>query len=147
MKRKISIDEKFGFVYFDIVLFIAVMLLLSGCSGTKDIEHVYHHDTVYRNSVVHDSTYVDRWHTEYQKGDTIFVTNEVTKWKYVTKTDTAYKTVVDVQEKVVEKVVEKKVRVWWPLWVALGLIGGVALVEFGLDWIAKREDRYDREDR
>ena len=143
MKRKISIDEKLGFVYFGIVLFIAVMLLLSGCSGTKDIEHVYHHDTVHRNSVVHDSTYVDRWHTEYQKGDTIFVTNEVTKWKYVTKTDTAYKTVVDVQEKVVEKVVEKKVRVWWPLWVALGLIGGVVLVEFGLGWLEKKEEEIE----
>ena len=26
--------------------------------------------------MVHDSTYIDRWHTQYEKGDTVFVTNE-----------------------------------------------------------------------
>ena len=89
---------------------------------------VYVHDTSYQTKEVHDSTYIDRWHTIIQKGDTIFVTDEVTKIKYVTKTDTAYKVVEKpvVVSKTETVEVERPLR-WWQkglMWMGLmGLIG------------------------
>lgn len=67
--------------------------MLTGCSCLRQTVEVpvYIHDTTYTAKEVHDSTYVDRWHTIEVKGDTIFVTNEVTKTKIVTKIDTAYR--------------------------------------------------------
>jgi phosphate/sulfate permease len=56
--------------------------------------------------------------------------------------DTAYKTVVDVQNVEVEKIVEKKVYVWWPCWVVLGIaiaLGLWWLVEHTINNIAKKE--------
>lgn len=67
---------------------------LSGCKNWRTItveKPVYIHDTTQMVKEVHDSTYIDRWHTEYQKGDTIFVTDEVTKIVTKIKIDTAYK--------------------------------------------------------
>ena len=68
-------------------------LLLAGCRTAKVIEQVpvEVHDTVYQKMVQRDSVFVDRWHSVEVKGDTVFVTNEVTKTKMVTKTDTAYR--------------------------------------------------------
>ena len=67
--------------------------MLAGCKAVKQTVEVpvYVHDTTYVAKEVHDSTFIDRWHTEYQKGDTIFITNEVTKTVTKILTDTAYK--------------------------------------------------------
>ena len=124
-----------------IVAFICC-LMFSGCASTKEVEHVYHHDTVYSNSVVHDS--VDRWHTHYEfvKGDTLHMIDTFYRDRWHIAHDTAYKTVVDVQTRDVENVVEKKVYVWWPCLVALGVIlVGVVwwLVEYGFNKLAKKE--------
>jgi len=94
---------------------VAVILLTSCRTMRETIEvPVYVHDTVYQKAVQYDSVYSDRWHTVEAKGDTIFVTNEVTKTKIVTKIDTAYKyiekPVTITEEKIVE--VEKPLR-WW----------------------------------
>lgn len=112
--------------YWQLIVAIAIVtficcLMFSGCSTTKEVEHVYHHDTVYSNSVVHDS--VDRWHTHYEfiKGDTLHMIDTFWRDRWHVAHDTAYKTVVDVQTREVEKVVEKKVYVWWPCWVVLGI--------------------------
>ena len=72
---------------------VALCLMLAGCKAVKQTVEVpvYVHDTTYVAKEVHDSTFIDRWHTEYQKGDTIFITNEVTKIVTKIKTDTAYK--------------------------------------------------------
>jgi hypothetical protein len=66
---------------------------LVGCKATKVIEQVpvYIHDTTQTVRELHDSIYIDRWHTEYQKGDTIYITDEVTKIVTKIKIDTAYK--------------------------------------------------------
>lgn len=123
-----------------IVIVGTIMFMCCGCRGTKEVEYIYHHDTVYSNSVVHDS--VDRWHTHYEfvKGDTLHVIDTFYRDRWHIAHDTAYKTVVDVQTRDVEKVVEKKVYVWWPLWVALGLIGGLALVLAWWHWWCNKQD-------
>ena len=67
---------------------------LSGCKNWRTItveKPVYIHDTTQMVKEVHDSTFIDRWHTEYQKGDTIYITDEVTKIVTKIKIDTAYK--------------------------------------------------------
>ncbi len=67
---------------------------LSGCKNCRTItveKPVYIHDTTQMVKEVHDSTFIDRWHTEYQKGDTIYITDEVTKIVTKIKIDTAYK--------------------------------------------------------
>lgn len=122
-----------------IVVVGCIMFMCCGCKGIKEVEHVYHHDTVYSNSVVHDS--VDRWHIHYEfvKGDTLHMIDTFYRDRWHIAHDTAYKTVVDVQTRDVEKVVEKKVYVWWPLWVALGLIGGFVVVELIINRLAKKE--------
>ena len=57
------------------------LICLVGCKTVKETVGVpvYIHDTTQTVRELHDSIYIDRWHTEYQKGDTIFVTDEVTK--------------------------------------------------------------------
>ena len=108
---------------------VALCLLLIGCKTVKHTVEVpvYIHDTAYKTKEVHDSTYIDRWHTEYQKGDTIFITNEVTKTVTKILTDTAYKYI----EKPVivsktETVEVAKPLSWWQktfVW-----IGGLCLI-------------------
>ena len=120
------------------VLIVAGALLLGGCKATRVIEQVpvAVHDTVYRKMVQRDSVFVDRWHSVEVKGDTVFVTNEVTKTKVVTKTDTAYRYVerpiTVTRTETVE--VEKRLH-WWQkglMW--MGVIGLVCLVS----WIGIR---------
>ena len=130
-----------------LVLFVLISiaaLLAGGCSSTKEVEHVYHHDTVYSNSVVHDS--VDRWHThyEYLRGDTLHMIDTFYRDRWHIAHDTAYKTVVDVQTQEVVKVEVQKKYIWWPLWVALGIVavivGGCFWLNHELNKMAKEED-------
>ena len=126
-----------------IVLLTIAALLVGGCSSTKEVEHVYHHDTVYNNSVVHDS--VDRWHThyEYLRGDTLHMIDTFYRDRWHVAHDTAYKTVVDVQTQEVVKVEVQKKYIWWPLWVALGIVavivGGCFWLNHELNKMAKEE--------
>jgi hypothetical protein len=132
-----------------IVLLTIAALLVGGCASTDHIRETTKmvHDTVYSNSVVHDS--VDRWHTHYEfiKGDTLHMIDTFWRDKWHVAHDTAYKTVVDVQNVEVEKVVEKKVYVWWPLWVALGLIGGIVGLCLLVHWWLCREEKREEEEK
>ena len=109
-----------------------LLLTLVGCKTVKVIEQVpvYVHDTAYQTKEVHDSTYIDRWHTIIQKDDTIFVTDEVTKIKYVTKTDTAYKVVEKpvIVSKTETVEVERPLRWWQKMFMYMGLVGLMALI-------------------
>ena len=109
-----------------------LLLTLVGCKATKVIEQVpvYVHDTMATVKEVHDSTFIDRWHAVYQKGDTVFDTKTITITKTITKTDTAYKVVerpvTVTQTETVE--VEKPLR-WWQkglMW--MGLVGLMGLM-------------------
>ena len=112
---------------------VALCLLLSGCKTVKETVEVpvYVHDTTYVAKEVHDSTFIDRWHTEYQKGDTIFITNEVTKIVTKLKTDTAYKYVEKpVVVSKTETVEVKKPLSWWQktfVWIGVLCLIGIVL--------------------
>jgi len=110
----------------------AIVILLSGCKSIKQTVEVpvYIHDTTTTVREVHDSIYIDRWHTEYQKGDTIFITNEVTKIVTKIKIDTAYKYVekpVVVSE--TETVEVKKPLNWCQkTFIGIGVLSLLALI-------------------
>lgn len=103
--------------------------ICSSCRTVRIIEQVpvEVHDKVYQKMAQHDSIYIDHFREVTKKGDTIFVTNEVTKTKIVTKIDTAYKyiekPVTITEEKIVE--VEKPLP-WWQK--TLMYAGGVLLL-------------------
>ena len=89
---------------------------LSSCKVLKKTVEVpvYIHDTTYTAKEVHDSTYIDRWHTVEVKGDTVFATDIRVESKYVTRYDTVYKSV----EKPVTLTTTETVEVakplsWW----------------------------------
>ena len=113
-----------------------LLLTLVGCKTVKVIEQVpvYVHDTAYQTKEVHDSTYIDRWHTIIQKGDTVFDTKTITITKTLTRTDTAYKVVerpiTVTQTETVE--VERPLRWWQKMFMYMGLVGLMALI----GWIA-----------
>lgn len=116
-----------------------LLLTLVGCKALKRTVEVpvFVHDTAYLAKEVHDSTFIDRWHTEYQKGDTIFVTDEVTKIVTKIVRDTAYKYVEKpVTISKTETVEVKKPLRWWQkglMWAgAIGLITVLAAVAFRL---------------
>ena len=112
---------------------VALCLFLTGCKTVKQTVEVpvYVHDTTYVAKEVHDSTFIDRWHTEYQKGDTIFITNEVTKIVTKIKTDTAYKYIEKpVVVSKTETVEVKKPLSWWQktfVWIGVLCLIGIVL--------------------
>lgn len=114
---------------------VALCLLLTGCKSWQKVVEVpvYIHDTAYTVKVQHDSTFVDRWHTVYQKGDTVFVTETEIKYRERVRIDTAYKYIEKpVTVTVTETVEVKKPLSWWQktfMW--SGVIGMVA---FGV-WV------------
>ena len=122
--------------YFTLSLFLTIMasfILLTGCRSARVVtveKPVIIHDTAFEVKEVHDSTYIDRWHTIIQKGDTIFVTDEVTKIKYVTKTDTAYKVVEKpVVVSKTETVEVKRPLNWWQkTFIGIGVVSLLALL-------------------
>jgi len=94
---------------------VAVMLL-TGCRSVREtIEAPVHvHDKAYQKMVQRDSIYIDHFREVTKKNDTVYITDEVTKTRIVTKIDTAYKYIEKpvkiTEEKIVE--VEKPLR-WW----------------------------------
>ena len=113
----------------------ASFILFTGCKTVKIIEQVpvEVHDTTLSVKEVHDSTYIDRWHTEYQKGDTIYITDEVTKIVTKIVRDTAYKYVEKpVTISKTETVEVKKPLRWWQkglMWMGVvGLMGLMGLI-------------------
>lgn len=112
-----------------------LLLTMVGCKALKQTVEVpvYVHDTAYLAKEVHDSTYIDRWHTIEVKGDTVFVTNEQITVKLRTITDTAYKYVEKPVTVTVEQIkeVEKPLRWWqkWLMWIGVvGLMGLMGLI-------------------
>ena len=109
-----------------------LLLTLVGCKTVKVIEQVpvYVHDTAYQTKEVHDSTYIDRWHTIMQKGDTVFDTKTITITKTLTRTDTAYKVVEKpvIVSKTETVEVERPLRWWQKMFMYMGLVGLIGLI-------------------
>ena len=105
---------------------------LGGCKTVKETVEVpvYIHDTTQTVRELHDSIYIDRWHTEYQKGDTIYITDEVTKTVTKIKIDTAYKYVEKpVTISKTETVEVKKPLTWWQkTLMGMGVVGLMGLI-------------------
>lgn len=96
------------FIQMVIVLFLSMILLaFVGCKTpqlpTLPSSSERSRDSI-RTEYVHDSVYIDRWHREIQKGDTVYVHDSIDRWrnKYVyihdsidnSRTDTIYQQVV-----------------------------------------------------
>lgn len=80
-----------------------------------------------RKEYIHDSIYIDRWHKEYEKGDTVFIHDSIDRWrnKYVYIHDSIDNSRIDTIYKAVE--VEKKGSAFLrnsgiALWIIIGLI-------------------------
>jgi len=111
---------------------VALCLLLTGCKTVKETVEVpvYIHDTMQTVKEVHDSTFIDRWHTIYQKDDTVYMHDSiyVTHWKI--KTDTIYRSAeIPIPITNTETVEVEKPLSWWQktfMWA--GVIGMVAFL-------------------
>ena len=116
---------------------IVTILLMSaicfcGCKSWHKIVEVpvYIHDTAYTVKELHDSTYIDRWHTIYQNGDTVRMRDSIVMYRYLVKTDTAYKYVeVPVTTTVTETVEVKRPLGWWQkTFIGIGVVSLLALL-------------------
>lgn len=121
--------------FFHFFLILSVLTSFSSCKSlTKTVEvPVYIHDTTLTVNVQHDSTYIDRWHTEYQRGDTVYITNEVTKTVTKIQTDTAYRYIErPIPVTRIESLEVKKPLSWWQktfMWMGvLGLMGLICVL-------------------
>ena len=111
-----------------LVFIMLAILMLSACRTSTKIVEVpvevvkkeYIHDTKIDSVYIRDS--VDRW----QKGDTLYITKWHTKFKYINKVDTIFKT--DSIPKIVS--VEKKVEVNHIYWYQklLMWLGGITII-------------------
>lgn len=101
------------------VVAAALICLVVTAVSCRSVVHtverpVYVHDTTFVSKEVHDSTFVDRWNTVYQKGDTVYVTQTKTVYRERIKTDTVYKSKeIPVEVKVTETVEVAKQLAWW----------------------------------
>lgn len=97
------------------------------------------HDTAYIAKTIHDSTYIDRWHTVEVKGDTVFLTKNQITVKYRTVTDTAYKYIEKPVRVTVEQIKEvEKEQKWWQkmlMWFGAGFIL-VVMGSFVFIWLS-----------
>lgn len=89
-----------------ILIFLIVLGVLTACK-TPQLPTLPNSSDRSRDSVrteyVHDSVYIDRWHTQYMKGDTCYIHDSIDRWrnKYVyihdsidnSRTDTIYQKV------------------------------------------------------
>ena len=109
-----------------LLLIIGCMILLAFVScrtpqlptlpGTSDKTH----DSI-RTEYVHDSVYIDRWHKEIAKGDTVFIHDSIDRWhnKYVyihdsidnSRIDTIYQT-VQVEKQYKQFLVNSGIALW-----------------------------------
>ena len=110
-----------------LILFGCLLLCFIGCKcpcvatgGT----HSETHDSIH-TEYKHDSIYIDRWHKEIVKGDTVFVKDSVwrDRWHYINRHDSVYFNLTDTIVQTIE--VEKKGSAFWKgsgiaLWCLLG---------------------------
>lgn len=108
-----------------------------GCATTENFSAATVNDSVsVQREVRVDTVYRDRWHTEYIKGDTVYVRDSVERYvyKYRTLTDSVY--VRDSIPYPVEVVREVRVRNWYDhatasgFWALLAVFAGIVIWKF-----------------
>jgi len=158
-----------------ILAVLAVLCTLAGCSGTKEISYVTDtvivtdtvkettHDTVKTNVYIHDS--IDREVEKIVYVDSNGVVHERERerlTKYIYSKTEEYQAREALLESRIEKLqkqleqkqevvtVEKKVTVWWPLWVAIGLllvpVIAALVIRQLLKWAEKLEEEEEGRD-
>ena len=113
------------------IIIAAIVLSLTSCkcpcaaAGTNT-QHSETNDSVH-TEYVHDSIFVDRYHTQYIKGDTIFIRDSVftDRWHRQHIHDSIYIASVDTITNTITVEVEKKGSAFWrgsgiALWVLIG---------------------------
>ena len=111
-----------------------LLLLATSCHQLKHTVEVpvYVHDTTFVAKEVHDSTYIDKWHTVYVNGDTVRLRDSIVVYRYRVKTDTSYiyveKPVIVSKTETVE--VEKPLTWWQKLFIGVGVISLALCVSF-----------------
>ena len=105
------------------ILILAAVLVVS-CktlpTPTPTNSHDSSRDSI-RTEYVHDSVYIDRWHTQYMKGDTCYIHDSIDRWrnKYVyihdsidnSRIDTIYQT-VQVEKPYNQVLVNSGIALW-----------------------------------
>lgn len=115
-----------------------VLLLLTSCRTVRTVEQVpvYVHDTLRLTQTLRDSIFIDRQHTVYTQGDTIYVTDQVTKTVTKIITDTAYRYIErPVTVSKMETVEVEKPLAWWQK--VLMWTGAIGILVAAL-WLALR---------
>lgn len=98
-----------------ILIILAVVATLIGCSTKRGVVERMSRDTVYLSKVQYDSIYVDNILHSYQRSDTVFLERTRYEYKYKIHTDTIFRTRVDSIPVVNEVEVVTKVSYipWW----------------------------------
>ena len=97
-------------------LLLFACAMLTGCSCLRQTVEVpvYIHDTTNTVREIHDSTFIDRWHTIQTKGDTVYWHDSIVMYRYVLRGDTVCKYVEVPVETTITKTVEvQKQLSWW----------------------------------
>lgn len=120
------------------VALICLTVSATSCRSTNEIvKEVPVHDTTYITKTQRDSTYIDRWHTEYIKGDTVWKKDSVLVVRWRDRNDTVRLYVEKPVE--VEKIVkvEKKLNFFQKtlMWCGVGFI--LVLIGFGISFYVK----------
>lgn len=105
---------------------------MCSCRTVRVVEQVpvEVHDTAYITKTMHDSTYIDRWHTIYQQADTVYIRDSISVIKYSLITDTAYRYIErPVTVSKMETVeVEKPLRWWQKGLIYIGILSLLAII-------------------
>lgn len=118
---------------YNIWFLFALLFAFTGCKHIETIveKPVYIHDTTQTVKVQYDSIHIDHWHTIYQKGDTVFVTETEIKYRERVRVDTAYKYVEKpVTVSKTETVEVEKPLSWWQktfVWIGVLCLIGIVL--------------------
>lgn len=90
--------------------FIITILFLPGCKVIEKVEYRTAYDTCYVSKIEHDSVFIKDSVYIYSKSDTVYYIKWKERVKYLTKTDTIFKTSTDtlIQNNEIIKEVEKK---------------------------------------
>lgn len=116
----------------EILIMAVAAVAMCSCRTVRVVEQVpvEVHDTAYITKTMHDSTYIDRWHTIYQQADTVYIRDSISVIKYSLITDTAYRYIErPVTVSKMETVeVEKPLRWWQKGLIYIGILSLLAII-------------------
>ena len=124
------------------VALVCLTVSATSCRSVNEIvKEVPVHDTTYITKTQRDSTYIDRWHTEYIKGDTVWKKDSVLVVRWRDRNDTVRLYVEKPVE--VEKIVnvEKKLNFFQKTLMWCGVCIIFVLIGFGISLYIKLKEK------